>query len=414
MMKNKIKQLFQAEKMRKRKRQLIAWGFFLLVLGANCLPAAPDFQGYLKFFAHPGLTSPYRFNRFGTRLQLTLKKSQQLVDLFASFNLDLDERYRNSSNQINPDMMTSFKIYPVEAYLFFHWSNLDLRLGKQFIFWGRTDWINPTDNITPWDYTNITAEIEDYRLAVNALRLNWYFGLSNLEIVFVPYFQPNRTGLEIPGAQEELPEQKPSNWQEGLRFSSGWGGLNFSFSYWRGFDLFPSVVPENKALKIKYYPQQVLGVDFDYAYGHFVFKGEGAYYRTQDSTGFDPLVRNPFIYYVLGSDYNLSSEVTLNLQYVEKRVLKWQPGFMSPHEKKVTRSVSARLAYKKEGYYSLQLIGVYNLADGDYFLLPIFNYEIADGLNLYAGATFFAGPENSPFGRNKDFSRAFLEIKYSF
>ena len=87
---------------------------------------------------------------------------------------------------------------------------------------------------------------------------------------------------------------------------------------------------------------------------------------------------------------------------------------MSPHEKKVTRSVSARLAYKKEGYYSLQLIGVYNLADGDYFLLPIFNYEIADGLNLYAGATFFAGPENSPFGRNKDFSRAFLEIKYSF
>lgn len=395
------------------RRFLVGWFCFFL-FGLSWLPATTDFQGYLKFFAHPGLTSPYRLNRFGTRLQLTLKKSQQLVDLFASFNFDLDERYRSDSNQLNPESITSFKIYPVEAYLFFHWSSLDLQLGKQFIFWGRTDWINPTDNITPWDYTNITAEISDYRLAVNAFRLNWYFGRSNLEFVFVPYFQPNRTGLNIPGAQSELPEQKPANWQEGFRFSSALAGVNFSLSYWRGFDLFPSVVPEKDALKIKYHLQQVLGVDFDYAYGRFVFKGEGAYYLTQDSTGFDPWVRNPFIYYVLGSDYNFTPDLTLNLQYVEKRVLKWQPGFMSPQERKVTRSASARLAYKKEGYYSLQLIGVYNFADGDYFLLPIFNYEIADGLNLYAGAAFFGGPENSPFGRNKDFSRAFLEIKYSF
>jgi|Deesub1362A_J573_1020465.scaffolds.fasta_scaffold01963_3 hypothetical protein len=400
--------------MRDKKKQLLWLGIgWVLIWLSQPLPA-DDVQGYLKFFAHPGLTSPYKLNRFGTRLQLSLKKTHQLVDLFASFNFDLDERYSNYQDQATSNRATSFQIYPVEIYLSFHLASVDLRLGKQFIFWGRTDWINPTDNITPWDYTNITAEIEDYRLAVNAIKLNWYFGQSNLEMVFVPYFQPNRTGLDIPEAQTELPEQKPANWQEGLRFSSAISGMNFSFSYWRGFDLFPSVIPEREGLIIKYQPQQVLGVDFDYAWGRFVFKGEGAYYLTKDRQGIDPFSRNPFVYFVLGSDCTLSNPLSLNLQYVEKRVLKWHDGLMSPQERKITRSASARLAYKKEGYYSLQLISVYNFADGDYFLLPIFNYEVADGLNLYAGATFFAGPANSPFGRNKDLSRAFIEIKYSF
>ena len=70
--------------------------------------------------------------------------------------------------------------------------------------------------------------------------------------------------------------------------------------------------------------------------------------------------------------------------------------------------------YKRQAFYSLQLIAVYNFKDGDYFVLPVFTYEIWDGIKLYIGASIFRGPEDSVFGRNKELSKAFIEIKYFF
>ncbi len=368
---------------------------------------AGDFTGYMKFYAHESLVSPYGFSKLGSRFQLNMKKSTDKIDFFSSIDFDL--RATDAEER-------GLKIYPVEAYITFHWKAADLRLGRQFIFWGKTDWINPTDNITPWDYTNITAEIEDYRLAVDAAKLDLYFGDSSLELVLVPFFRPNNLGMEVAGAQEQLPEQKPENWQEGLRFSSEVSGLNFSLSYWRGFDLYPSVVPapETSALVIKHPRQQVFGADFDYAFGSFVLKGEGAYFLTEDRDGTDPFTKNPFLHYVLALEWAASPQLTADLQFIEKRVLKWHEGLMSPFEEKTSRSASLVLTYKKEGYWKFQLISVYNFKDGDYFLLPIFTYEFADGVNIYLGATVFHGPAESPFGRLKDSSRAFLEVKYSF
>ncbi len=386
-------------------RKLIALLFPLILVSG-------DFHGYLKFFAHPKLTLPYSFDRYGTRLQLSMKKKRKNIDFFASFDFDLDER--NSTGVPSEPRSSVLKIYPVEAYIRFHFSSVDLKLGKQFVFWGRTDWVNPTDNITPWDYTNMTAEIEDYRISVTAAKMDWYFGTSSLEFVFVPFFRPNKTGMEITGAKTILPEQKPENWQEGVRFSSSVGGLNFSTSYLRGFELFPSVIPELNALNIEYKPQQVFGADFDYAIGRFVFKGEGAYYLTQDREGYNPFVRNPHLEYVLGADWNISNNLTLNLQFIENRVFKWREGFMNPMERRKRDSASGMISYKKEGYYNLRFIGVYNFGDGDYFLLPVFTYEISDGVNMYIGASIFEGPEPSIFGRSKKLSKAFIEIKYSF
>ncbi len=375
------------------------------ILLLSILLLGGDFTGYMKFYAHQSLVSPYGFTKLGSRLQLNLKKSLGKIDFFSS--LDFDMRAEEQGRGLS--------LYPVEAYITFHWSSVDLRIGRQFVFWGRTDWINPTDNITPWDYTNITAEIEDYRLSVDAAKLDWYFGNSSLELVLVPFFKPNITGMEIPGAKEVLPEQKPENWQEGLRFSSEFSGLNFSLSYWKGFDLYPTVVPDMQGgLTVQHPRQQVFGADFDYALGSFVIKGEGAYFLTQDREGTDPFVKNPYLHYVLALEWAASSNLTADLQFVEKRVLRWHQGLMGPYEERISRSASLVFTYKREGYWKLQLISVYNFKDGDYFLLPIFTYEFADGVNIYLGATLFRGPEESPFGRLKDSSRAFLEVKYSF
>src|SRR5262249_54766607 len=47
--------------------------------------------------------------------------------------------------------------------------HLDLELGRQKLAWGRTDGVNPTDNLTPRDWTD---PLDEQRLSPWALRAN--------------------------------------------------------------------------------------------------------------------------------------------------------------------------------------------------------------------------------------------------
>lgn len=407
--------------------------FFSLLLTAQ---SQLNFSGYVKFFAHPNLNSPYRLDRYGTRFQLGVSSSLgERASFYAAFNFNLDENL--STGLYGESRSAVLEVYPVEAYIDLHWEKADLRVGKQLIFWGKTDWINPTDNITPWDYTNITAEIEDYRLPVNAVKLDLYFGDWTFEGVWVPFFKPNRIPLEFPekiggipvGVYYNLPDSRPSNWQAGIRISSYFKGVDFSLSYWNGFDLFPTVyqyfyipeqIPEIQ-FEVKYLRQQVFGADFAYSKGKWVFKGEGAYFLTQDRDGTDPVVRNPHFYYVFGLDYNFSDRLVVNFQFIQDILIvedkfSWRQELSEASHitPKRRSSLSCRLQYKVENIWSFQFISVYNFHEDDYFLLPIFTYYLADGINLYAGAAIFRGPEGSPFGKNKKYSKGFIELKYSF
>ena len=57
-----------------------------------------------------------------------------------------------------------------EAYLDLSHGPLDLRIGKQIIAWGRADRINPTDNLTPRDYTLLVPDDDDQRLGTPAVK----------------------------------------------------------------------------------------------------------------------------------------------------------------------------------------------------------------------------------------------------
>jgi hypothetical protein len=341
---------------------------------------------------------------------------------------------------IGESRSAGMSIFPVEFYIDMFFNAVDIRIGKQFIFWGRTDWIMPTDNINPWDYTNITADIEDYRIPVLAGKLDYYIGPLKIEGVWIPKFLPDRIPVELPDSINAmpvvplppgLPETKVGNSEFALRLSSQIKNVDFSLSYYNGFDKMPSVsMRYNPALtefnsQISYNPYQVFGADFVFTKGEMAFKGEGAYFLTFDIDGRDITVENPHIQYVLGMDYNLSNDLFLNAQFVHYIRFKYDYDYEKNEREalgmptdnipdKQTFSGSLRLQYNITDFTSLQFISVVNFKDLDYFLLPIINYNISDGLNIYAGATIFDGSQGSPFGRNKDYSRGFVGLKYSF
>ncbi len=405
----------------------------LLVIGClGHLEGQVQIGGYLKSFAYPNLNDPYNLDRLGTRLQLTVSRPfGERGALFAALDFNYDAQLAAREEWHN--RQSGLTIYPVEAYLDLYFTNLDLRVGKQFIFWGTTDWINPTDNINPWDYLNISAEIEDYRIPVWAARANLYLNNWTIEGVWVPEFQPH--SLPDPPNFRIVtnpPQLQLSYFQGGIRIANQFWNVNVSMNYYQGYDKWPTyrILPFQPRYRIpemakQFHWVQIFGGDFITTFGKWAFKGEGAYTLTQDSEGTDPTIRNPQFQSVLGVDYNATDRLTFNLQWVYTRLFKYNRQLEVSAAQAMHRdprsvpyaeeqAASARIQWSPLDFFTVQLISVYNFRYGDYFLLPILSYDLADGIRVYGGATFFDGPDYSTFGRSKDYSRAFVELKYNF
>ena len=423
------------------KKRLLFYAFIFLLLPLGIKAQNADLGGYVKILAHPNLNKPYPFDHLGSRLQLHLSGSLNQQAAFYSA-LDFNYEAAGTPSAYDAPRSAGLTVYPVETYLDLFFKYLDVRLGQQFIFWGKTDWVNPTDNINPWDYVNVSAEIEDYRLPVMAAKADFYLGPVDLQAVWLPRFLAAKTPLALPDSMGgfaveqpsvHTPQNKLANSAFALKADFSFWNVDYALSYYRGFDKNPTLrmafhpLPPNPRFSqtISYGRQQVFGAAFVTTFDKWAFKGEGAYFLTQDRKGKDIFLQNPYVKYVLGADYLPTNDLTLNAQFIQTILLQFDKDYelqsrrqmgmpLSTLPDEFSRSLSGRVQYKISDFTSLQLISVYNLKDGDFFVLPILNYALSDGVNIYGGATVFSGPEHSPFGRSKDYSRGFVEVKYSF
>ena len=415
---------------------------FLAIVSSLPARGQTSFGGYLKFYHHNSTVSPQTISKTGVRLQFNISKTfGDRGDLFSSFDFDAND-LRFFSNGFNA-RGGELEIYPVEAYVSLYFPMVDVRLGKQFIFWGKTDWINPTDNINPWDYKNISSEIEDYRLPVTAIKTNWYLGPVTLEADWIPVFLPDRvplpTGVLQPGIPEEhvpaivaappvLPAPTLGHSQGAFRLLHSVWGIDYSLSFYSGFDHGFSLISEREGNKIvltpEYKPLKVFGGDFQRTFGRWGIKGEGAYFRTADLDGSNPEIANPHFKYVLGNDWTVNDRLSLTFQWVqdiqekynqslEEKAARQNP--MHPEvPDRITSSVSGVMKWNPFDYMTSQIISVINLKDKDSFVLGFLSYEPADAIRFTLGGLFFTGPADSPFGRMDKEDKLFVEVKLSY
>ncbi len=74
-----------------------------------------------------------------------------------------------------------------------HRSRWTAELGRQFLRWGTTDILNPTDRFAPKDF--IATVVDPEILGVAAARLTYSAGSNSLDLVWQPWFTPSRTPL---------------------------------------------------------------------------------------------------------------------------------------------------------------------------------------------------------------------------
>jgi hypothetical protein len=410
---------------------------FALVLSIGSIAQA-NFNGYLKGFAFLE-PSTKTYARLGTRFQTRYSGGfGSKLEYFAAINFEYDQVGAHGdtvdvSLEGNFSRGAGFGIYPVEYYLDLHLQHVDFRLGQQFIFWGAADWVNPTDVINPWDFANMSGEIEDYRLPVMALSVQGYFGEHALQVVIIPGFTPNVVSLP-PNTLVYYPEIKYGRPQWGLRLTSYQGPTDFSLYYFRGYDNMHSIRPDyNYAasppapiFEVKYNQIMMFGTDFILSSGSWNFKGEAAFLKTADHAGTYVSVSYSNIQSVLGIDYIWSDDLTLNLQYIHKLLIDYsyateQAAIVSmglsdhmsaPDE--VGHSLSTMISWSPIDYVSSQLMGVYNLVDQDAFVMAFVSWDMADAMNMTVGMVNFQGDPTSTYGRMDEADRIFLELKRSF
>src|ERR1035438_9555096 len=124
-----------------------------------------------------------------------------------------------------------------------HWT---VELGKQFIRWGKTDILTPTDRFAPRDYLTV---VDNDFLGVTGARLTYEAKSDTIDVVFVPLFTPSRSPLldqrwVVPPAGVALGEGTayyPGGTQQGVRWNHLGTGYEASLSFFDGYNNLPLI-----------------------------------------------------------------------------------------------------------------------------------------------------------------------------
>ena len=320
--------------------------------------------------------------------------------------------------------------YPVDVLLWeayveissFLLDELDLKVGKQRIAWGTADKFNPTDNLNPNDLTDFL----DFEAKVPslALKAGYYLGDYTITGVWVPIFEPalfpsggTQAFLGQMPDRVEVPARTPENGMFAIKLSGTAFNLDYSLSYFNGFDDIPVEFDNSEGLEMGFPEMQVVGFDFAGEFRSVGFWGEVALFFPEEiKSGQDVILSNePYLKYTFGIDYTFENNIYLEAQYVHGFFTERGRGNLSNF-----LLVSIERKFLNDDL-TLSLSGGPGAKDLDEIkdsygtsLIPEISYRPYDNLELTMGIYLFEGKSGTLFGNLKDQDQLYFEIRRSF
>ena len=386
-----------------------------------------DLNGSLRGSYWNVSNNPYGSNEFGIG-ELWLKAAQHLGD---NATLLLDGWTRAPNAFVSPATQSLLR----EGYVDISNGAADFRVGKQIIVWGRADQLNPTDNLSPRDYTFFTAESDDQRQGTSAVKTTYNFTNTAATVIWLPRFQPNTVPIP-PSVGIAYSEYIPTGNQFALKLDRSGMAVDWSVSYFDGFDLNPdisiqSVLPNALNLSLQHHRVRILGADGATVVGRYGLRAEAAYTWTENPTGIDQFVKKPFFYGVMGADRTFFNSLNINAQYFVRQISNFsdpntitnplireiaiQQSIISNQQDRFQQGMSFRIGNNwlnetLEAEFSV----IYSLPRQDYLLRPKLSYALDDHWKCTMGANLFRGDPNTYFGMMRYLSNVFSELRYVF
>ena len=152
----------------------------------------------------------------------------------------------NSNENYNDDTLDAYEtqLRLSDTYIQGRITNdLDIKVGRQIVVWGKSDSIRVTDVINPTDNRLMgLTDIEDLRLSVGMLKLDYYVGAWNLSAMFIG---ESRIFIEAAPRSEFFPVDKvfsnaPNPFLELVEPENSWNNKQYAFAVngvFSGWDL---------------------------------------------------------------------------------------------------------------------------------------------------------------------------------
>ncbi len=317
------------------------------------------------------------------------------------------------------------KVLDMEEYYVEYVSRVfDLRVGKQIYNWGKADGINPSDNLSTVDLTDL---VDDRDIGIFSTRINFFLG-SNwiLETVWSSFFTPLRLApagtrfsfipeeSQVRQNPRELPETSLANSQYALRLLGFVGPVDLSFIWYDGINDAPvsrreadgSVTPVFNKIS-------VLGANVAFNTGKIGWRGEVGYHMTDGGRADD------FVQYVIGVDRTFADvlvdhDLYVLLQYVGLEVTaKAQAPRFGGISQAFTNTAIGLFRYEFSEDTELELRATVNLDEWDHLIEVQFSRKFSDALELVIGGTVLGGEANTFFGQFDENDHVFLRLTYT-
>lgn len=398
-----------------------------------------------NWYMHLGTTG--RFNYFTSDNQLNDEKDFFGATLQGKFEADFDSWFSLELNarasQFNKAQHAHSQASEseshstaelTEAFITLQSDDTSLRIGKQIVAWGRADFLNPTDNLTPYNYVVLLPNVPDQRFGTVSALLTQHVNQDlTLAVFTTPFFEPGQIPLprELVGYEEDKPAHSLANAEVGLRLSRAGDRVDGSISYFHGFNLQPDFAPLNIAtVELRYAEIDVIGMDLATTLGRYGLRMETAYTSTDDDDGDDPFRRNAFWYYVFGADRVFDGTLSINVQLFGRHVSDFVEAnriadpmallvadynaLVAQQQDRDSYGMTTRISNSwRNDTLSAEVLLVRNFTRSNSYLRPLITYAISDRMTASVGAQLYTGNENTYFGSLEDNEYFYTELRYS-
>ncbi|MCK5162367.1 MAG: hypothetical protein KAQ72_01550 [Desulfobacula sp.] len=307
---------------------------------------------------------------------------------------------------------------------------LDIKIGRQIVVWGKSDNIRVTDILNPLDLKEPgITDIEDLRLPVFMTRLDYYFSNLSLSGFLIhehrshktPVFGSSYFYLPYSLPDDTDPSNRLENTELAISLSGTFPGFDISFYMADIYDDSAFLNAKNQRVHERI---SMAGLAMNKACGNFLYKAEAALFNGIRLSAFQQggvLVENLCDYsrldFLAGIEYSGFKDTNLSLEAADR----WLTNFNNDAQKSGGKEHMVQYALRVSRTFLHEVLDLSVLtslygknADDGGFIRAQGIYDFSDAVTFTLGIIFYKSGSNAMLKKIGENDAVFSSITYSF
>jgi uncharacterized protein DUF1302 len=301
--------------------------------------------------------------------------------------------------------------------------NLDLKIGRQVVIWGRSETLRVLDVLNPLDNREpARVDLEDLRRPLSMLRADAYAGGWSATAIAIPEIRFDRkpvVGSDFFPGVFELREEKPQHFEDTELAGaingifSGWDVSFHGAWFWNDQPRLAGFGPSARLVHDRLW---MLGSGGNYTLGSWLVKVEVAYLDGLDFFGTDSKSR---VDALLGVEYYGIADTTFVVEALDRHLFDYESALRRAPS--FTREDTTEIALRLTRNFwndRLHVTGVavllgWDARDGAIARVDV-DYDVLDALVVGVGFLLYEKGELPPLRGWADNDRLLFQLKWSF